>query len=134
MEVAAKRQRVLPLATSGAADDFAQNSSAINSSYNGSCCGGPKLAGTAPGYKLVDNIQIQLAKRTKASWIRKDDKVLVAAKCGKCKKIIVPNSEQLARMERFKLKSVLEEVELRDFEVKTGISGEEAIALLKDSA
>lgn len=56
---------------------------------------------------------------------------MVATKCGKCKKIIVPTAEQLDRMARFKLISVYDEVQLREFEA-AGFTPEEALALAKE--
>ena len=130
MEGAAKRQRVHPPAR--AADELSPISMSAKRQHNGPCCGGDKVAGTGPGYKLGEFTQIKLAERTKASWVRESDKAVVATKCGSCKKIIVPTDEQCARMERFKLKSVREEVELCDFESKTGMAAEDAVAFSKD--
>ena len=123
----AKRQRVnAPDASSHAPSGEAEEKSV----HNGPCCFGVKVAGTGPGYKLTDVAQIGLAKRTKACWMN-GEKRLVATKCGKCKKIIVPTAEQLDRMARFKLISVYDEVQLREFEA-AGFTPEEALALAKE--
>ena len=90
--------------------------------YNGPCCGGLKLA---------DAVQINMAKRIGACWVSDEKGHLVATKCGKCKKIVVPTFEQRQRMERFKLKSIYDEVQLRDAEASTGFSPEELLAICK---
>ena len=129
MEGGAKRQRVHP---PSAVDDPSPISASAKRQHNGPCCGGDKVAGTGAGYKLVDHTQIKIAERTKASWVRDKDKVLVATRCGFCKKIIAPTEDQRARMERLNLKSVREEVELRDFETMTGMTAEDALAFAKE--
>ena len=81
---------------------------------------------------LLKVVSCGIAKRTKACWVSSDKK-LVATKCGKCKKIIVPNAEQLDRMKRFNLKSVQEEAQLREIERLTGFSAAElAVPCEKD--
>ena len=125
----AKRQRVN---APGAVAPSAQANDDEQRKHNGPCCGGIKLAGTGGGYKLVEPVHIGIAKRTKACWVSSDKK-LVATKCGKCKKIIVPNAEQLDRMKRFNLKSVQEEAQLREIERLTGFSAAElAVPCEKD--
>ena len=124
----AKRQRTELPPQDVAADNA--STGLADKKYNGPCCGGDKLAGIGPGYKLVLVTQIGMAKRIKASWVDKDGR-LVATKCGKCKKIILPTRQQLDRIERFKLKSAHDEVQLSQMEKETGFSAEECMALVK---
>ena len=127
---AAKRQRVAAVAPQIAEDASAAPAKNL---YNGPCCNGVKLAGTGPGYKLTDAVQINMAKRTRACWVSDDKtKGLVATKCGRCKKIIVPTAEQLQRVQQFKLNSIFEEVQLREAEAATGLPPAEVIALWRD--
>ena len=121
-----KRQRVQAPAAAEAPAPVEPNK------FNGPCCGGVRFAGAAPGYELKLNTQIQLAKRIKASWVNEKGE-LRAAKCGNCKKIIVPTGEQLERMVRFKLKSVFEERQLHEIAVASGMTAEEALAMWKDA-
>ena len=101
--------------------------------YNGPCCGGDKMAGTGPGYVLIDAVQLAMAKRTKASW-KADGKGVVATKCGNCKKIILPTATQQQRMQRFNLPSVYDERQLSEVEASTGLPPEDVIVLFKDAA
>ena len=70
-------------------------------SKNCLACGGTRLAGSS-AVKLTKQFDLELARSHNATWID-SGKGVVATKCGKCKKIVLPTATQRIRMQQHEL-------------------------------
>ena len=85
-------------------------------------CGGTRLAGDGAGSLVRSDPEVAKSvlsasdlKRLRATWIcpRRGEEVVTLCTGSKCRRVLVPTEDQLARMEALQLKDVKEEAELR---------------------